>query len=172
MQFEYRPDKLQELMLHLSLEMCDIPTFGAVAFNKTLFLMDFLAYKRFGTPITGSIYEHLNSSPAPDRLLTERYALQANGRATMQERVYEGQVLRRLIALDRPNLDVFSESEMALIHEVIAGIKSGETAAMDEMMLGWHAAAPYAKIPYSTAFLSMPRQPTPSQVDRARELSA
>lgn len=176
MEIEYRDDKFRELMLYIAMQMEDDPAFGATVLNKVLFFSDFLAYKFWGTPITGAVYQKLNYGPAPRRLLPEQDRLRNDGRAVLQTKERGGKIQRRLIVLDKPNLDLFTGEEIALTDRVIAMLRGRgawqASAISHGASVGWIAAELREDIPYGTIFLSPPTSPTPSQVVRAKELAA
>ncbi len=176
MEFQYRDDKFRELMLYIAQKMEDDPAFGATVLNKVLFFSDFLAYRILGEPITGAVYQKLDYGPAPRRLLPEQKRLEDEHRAVVQPRLRGGRTQRRLVALDKPNLDLFKGSEIALVDQVIAALRGHGAVEVSEVShrasVGWLAVQLHADIPYGTIFFSPPKSATPSQVDRARQLAA
>lgn len=174
MQFTYRDDKFRELMLYIAQQMENDLTFGATVLNKVMFFSDFLAYRVLGEPITGATYQKLDYGPAPRRLLPEQQRLTDEGRAVVQARLRGAKTQRRLVALDKPDLDLFRGSEIALVDQVIAALQGYGAAGVSELphkaSVGWLAVELHDDIPYGTIFLSPPKDATPSQVDRAREL--
>jgi len=176
MEFEYQDDKFRELMLYIAQEMADDPAFGATVLNKVLFFADFFAYRFLGQPITGAVYQKLDYGPAPRRLLRELEQLTHEGRAVIHERKRGAGIQKRLVALDKPNLDLFSGTEIALVNEVINGLRGRGAVAVSTFShrasVGWLAAEMHEDIPYGTVFLSPPIEPTPTQEKRAKELVA
>ncbi len=174
--FTYRDDKFRELMLFVALQMEDDPAFGATVLNKVLFFSDFFAYRFLGMPITGASYQKLDYGPAPRRLLPEQAQLFADERAMIVERTRGGQRQKRLVALDKPDLDLFTGPEIDLVNQVITLLRGQGAVRVSRVShrssVGWLAAELHEDIPYGTVFLSAPQEPTPSQVQRARELVA
>ncbi len=172
---QYDPEKFQELLLYIADRMGDDPSFGATVLNKALFFSDFLAYRTLGHSITGAEYQKLEYGPAPRSLLREQQALIDSGRAVLQSRNRWGRIQRRLVVLDQPRIDgVFKPSEIELVDRVIEMLRGHSATAVSQfshaVSVGWRAADVYETIPYGTAFLSPPAQPTPRQIRRAREL--
>jgi antitoxin SocA-like protein len=175
-EIDYNEEKLKELMLYVSDAMADDPSFGATMLNKVLFFADFRAYREYGSPITGARYFKLDNGPAPRRLLPCQEQLYADGRAIVRTRKRGPFTQRRLVAIDVPNLDVFTGKEIALVDEVILDLRGKTAAAVSRYShtssVGWMAAEMREDIPYPTAFLAPPKPPTPTQERQARELAA
>jgi len=173
---EFKDDKFRELMLYVASQMEDDPAFGATVLNKVLFFSDFLAYRFWGQPITGAVYQKLEYGPAPRRLLPEQEHLIAEQRAVMQVKDRGGYTQRRLVVLDKPNLDIFTAEEISLVDRVIAMLRGRGAWQASEIShgvsVGWHAAELREEIRYGTVFLTPPKNPTPSQEVRAKELDA
>src|SRR5687767_13243323 len=55
--------KLAELILYISQRFAADPSYGSTHLYKTLFFADFLAYAKFGQPITGDEYERERHGP-------------------------------------------------------------------------------------------------------------
>ncbi|HET6960154.1 MAG TPA: Panacea domain-containing protein, partial [Vicinamibacterales bacterium] len=64
-QFTEDRRRLKELILYISQESASDPDYGWTALNKILFFSDFLAYAKFGKPITGTEYMREKHGPVP-----------------------------------------------------------------------------------------------------------
>jgi len=150
-------------------------SFGATVLNKVLFFSDFLSYRFDGQPITGAIYQKLDHGPAPRRLLPEQARLVKEKRAVVQVRERGEYRQKRLIALDQPNLALFSGEEIATVNTIINGLRGHGALRLSDfshvVSVGWQAAEYGEDIAYGTIFLLPPKSPTPSQEKRAKELA-
>lgn len=166
--------KLQELMLYVAEKSLEDPSFGAVKLNKILAFSDFQAYAVLGHAVTGVPYQKLEHGPAPrpvGHLLRE---LVEAGDAQLVPRGRGPHVQQRLVALRRPNLNVFSGPEIAVVDDVIDMLREDTATAVSRRSHawdGWRAARLGDDIPYSTAFWAQ-HDLTTEDIDRARQLSA
>ena len=85
--------KLRELILYIANKA---PDFGAVKLNKTLVFSDFIAFYRFGVPITGVEYMRLPEGPVPRRMLPVLAELKAAGDLVTKE-VTEGKYTEAVV---------------------------------------------------------------------------
>jgi hypothetical protein len=172
---KYHDDKFRELLLYIAQQMEEDASFGATVLNKILFFSDFLSYRFDGAPITGAVYQKLDHGPAPRRLLPEQERLVSEGRAVIQIRQRGDYRQKRLIALDRPDLTLFSAEEISSVNTVINGLRGHGAFRLSnfshDISVGWQAAEYGEDIAYATIFLLPPLTPTPSQEKRAKELA-
>jgi len=174
---KYDEQKLMELMLYVALKCQDDKTFGNTKLNKILFFSDFCAFRKFGHPITGAVYQKLEHGPAPRRLLPAAKTLESDKRAGWQAASlgrYNNQ--KRLIALQNPNLSLFAAEEIALVDWVVdqlAGKTGKEVSDLSHELPGWQCAEMGEDIPYFTACLpSTPEPLTQDELDWATEVAA
>lgn len=164
--------KLQELILYISLKSESDAHFGKVKLNKLLFFADFLAFKYLGKSITGQDYQALQQGPCPKSMLPVMSAMQDIGDIAIRDSDYYGFKQQRVFSLRRPNLNLFSGGEIALIDELITRNwdKNG-TELSDESheFLGWQLAQKGETIPYEVALLGN-RQPTPKEREYGQSL--
>lgn len=163
MEPQFDEKKFGELIVYLAMKCQDDAYFGATKLNKLLFYSDFVSYKRTGCAITGAEYRALQHGPAPRQLLPVRGKLEQEGAIAQQTWGPQN----RIVALRKPNLDAFSESERAIVDEMIEHFSEYDTGAIvqeSHTFLGWRAAmAERARhpgregpIPYRTALVSAP----------------
>lgn len=122
--------------------------------NKLLFYTDFLKYKREGFGMTGLEYRAITYGPVPEKY-GEVYS-RAKG-VEMEEYIYQngtsGIILR---AIEQPDMDVFSETEMEVLTEVcnrFANYSAGEISLQSHKEKGWKECInDRAVISYSYAF--------------------
>lgn len=95
--------------------------------QKLLFYADFLSTKRYGKPISGLVYVHHHFGPVPAHHDLVQWALLTNGDIDVKpfDGPYEGEVI---IASQDPDLSLFSEEELEVIHDV-AGFFHDYTAS-------------------------------------------
>ena len=166
--------RLAELILYVSKKCQGHTEFGATKLNKILWFSDFLAYQRFGKPITGSEYMKLEHGPAPRRLLPVREKLiKKDKRASLQNLAVLGGTQQRLIAIDDPDLNNFSAGEIDLVNEIINLFKDVTAVIISEVSHNriWRIAGDEESIPYEAVFVS-DDNPTEFDTMRAQELIA
>lgn len=132
-------------------------------------------------PITGQEYFAIQEGPAPRRTLPVRDRMEEDGDIVLQRiSVYGAYVQDRTIALRKPDLDLFSGEEIAIVDRVIDRLrnKTGkETSDDSHKFLGWEIAKLKESIPYGMAMLDaetilgIERQPlTKEQIEYGRSL--
>src|SRR6266851_4280968 len=158
----YDEDKMRELVLHIASRSEGDVHFGAVKLNKLLFLADFIAYRKFGRPMTGAEYQKLDFGPAarPLKPLLERMEHEK----AIAEQVMErwGYPQRRTVALREAILGKFSADEIALVDALIMNHRGRNARWMSDLshtFVGWQLARLGETIPYSVALVSR-RRPT------------
>lgn len=166
--------KLKELALYIAARCESDPTFGATKLNKILFYSDFLAYARLGEAITGDEYQCLEMGPAPRHWLPLKADMVKRGQAAEQVRNRYGKEQKRLIPLRDADLSQFSGEEIAIVDEVIEGLRGMNAREVSELshgFTGWQIVALGDTIPYETVFLSPPRRHTPAELAHARRVA-
>jgi hypothetical protein len=168
-------EKLKELILYVS-EKCEgDPHFGATKLNKILFFADFLAYARWGRPVTGAEYMREKFGPVPRRLVPARQELlDAGALAIQQTRWSERAVSQRPVSLRPADLASFSGDEIALIDSIIEGLRPATACGVSELTHQfplWLVAQDRETIPYEAAFVGNDAL-TAAEIERGRELAA
>ncbi len=165
-------DKLRELILYLASLSSRDEKFGAVKLNKLLFYSDFLAYQRFGAPITGQEYQALAQGPAPRRLRPVVDAMKRAGDLTERhEKRYRFTQIRP-VAIRTADISKFRREELDLVEEVVGRFwKMNATQISDEshFFLGWKLAEEGETIPYSVILIGN-RKPTEAERRKGRAL--
>lgn len=170
---EFHEDKFKELVLYIAERGEDDPTFGVIKLNKELFFSDFLAYAKFGEPITGAEYIKLDHGPAPKLMSPIREEMEERGDIVVICRERFGFSQKRVVPRREPDLSAFTAQEIALVSAVIEGGKEANATEFSDRahkFLGWKIAAPKEVIPYQTIFLSHARA-TAGDEQRACELA-
>src|ERR1700756_5033063 len=152
--------KLAELILYISQKCANDPTFGAVKLNKILCYSDFLFYAYNDRGITNVEYQKLPNGPAPRRLIPVRERLIQNGELAVQEvALKSGQTQKRTVNLRKPNLDIFSGTEIATVDRVIESMENVTAENVSEMshtLVGWLVVDEGETIPYNTIYFANP----------------
>ena len=169
---EQSDERMKELMLYISRKSEGDRRFGATKLNKLLFYSDYSAYAQLGRSITGQEYQRLVRGPAPKRLLPLRGELVDADRLAVVQRDYHGHTQDLTIALDAPDLSIFTGDEIALVDDIIAacwGLNATEISCRSHEFVGWRLAGNKESIPYEVALVAC-REPTLDEVIRGVEL--
>jgi hypothetical protein len=167
-------EKLGELILYISAKCESDPSFGKVKLNKILFLADFIAYERWGAPITGQTYFALEQGPAPKHMLPTLQLLQQKGWLAIAVRDYYGHQQHKPVALREAVLDDFAAREISLVDEIIEKCwnKTGlELSEASHGFIGWKLANLKEDIPYEVALVGKP-EPNKFVTEKCKELAA
>lgn len=165
-------DKLQELILYLSMLSENDPNFGATKLNKLLFYADFLAYQKFGTAITGQEYQALPQGPAPKRLKPVIERMKRAG-DLKQERRKSGRFEQiRPVPIRTADLSKFSGREVDLVGGVVRRfwkLNAKEISNESHFFLGWQLGVQGETIPYSVILIGN-RKPNEAEKRKGRAL--
>ena len=167
----YNPSKLEELTLYIALRLEGEPTFGRTKLVKMLFFADFAAYCLLGKAITAAHYIKREFGPCPQPFPEIEQKLYASKRA--HERIVPSGPFkqRRMVALDAPNLDLFTAAEIEIVSEVIEKHRAdtaNDVSDLSHQFVGWQKTEIGEEIPYFTALLpSVPRALSPEEKGRA-----
>lgn len=165
-------EKLKELILYLSLKSEGDQHFGATKLNKLLFYSDFLAYRQLGSSITGETYRALPFGPVPNKIERFLSRLVRDGVLAMREEDFYDKAQKRPIALQQPDVTVFSSKEIALVDSILERFRlanATQISAASHQFLGWELAEQGERIPYSVALLGH-RELTPQERAYAESL--
>ena len=141
---------------------------------KLLMLADFTAFARLGEPITGATYEKWEHGHLPSELIIAEKDLQTKESIAQETVDYYGKHLKHTTALRDPNMESFSEDELAIIEGVLKqyGHESARhLRGLSHEEMGWRLAADREVIPYHTVFLSK-HGPAESDIGRGEELAS
>ena len=149
-------ERLRELILYVAEKCHDDPCFGATMLNKILFFSDFATYLNLGEPITGVEYRALPNGPAPLRLVQNRGKLERDGDIRMVSIPTQRGEQKRVVPLRSHKAQIFTESELAIVDAVIAGLGGFTANDVSEISHGaaWRSVSENDLIPYETAFVS------------------
>jgi hypothetical protein len=170
------PDKesrLKELVIYISDECLDDPTYSRTKLYKILFYSEFESYGRFGAPITGTSYKKMPFGPAPasykriqDEMLREHLI------RIVQKKVYD-HARQRLLPLRDPNFELFSARDISIVSGWIRFFwnKSPKEVSKYSHGKAWSLADEGELIPYEAVFIS-DDPVTYDDVARVRELAS
>lgn len=165
--------RLGEMLLHVAKKCEEDRNFGAVKLNKLLFFADFGFFLKNGSSITGSQYTRQPQGPVPKHLVPVRDRLLKQNRVAIQS-IDRGLGFpqQKLIALDEPDLSMFTGEEIAEIDKVIEDFKNlngTELSDISHDIPAWKIAENGEDIPYDAAFL-MDLPSAPQDIEVARKL--
>jgi hypothetical protein len=167
--------RFKELVLYICQKCATDPKFGSTKLNKILYFADFMAYARFGKPITGFQYQREKNGPVPTHLVPVRQQMIESGELALQPvKLLSGSIQKRPVNLREPKLDLFSPKEIALVDSIIEELwahTAEEVSDLTHRMVGWQVVDPGENIPYETVFVSTGPL-TEADVIRAKELAA
>lgn len=167
-------DKLRELVIHIARQSEGDIFFGAVKLTKLLFFADFLAYRAYGRPITGSEYQKLEHGPTPLQLKPLLSQMEERKLIAVRPTELGGYTQQRTLALREPDLGRFSAKEIALVDDLIRRFWNKSASEMSDLshrFTGWRLAKRGETIPYSVALIGT-REPTESERRRGLKLEA
>lgn len=164
--------RLRELIVYIAGKFLTCEFFGIVKLNKTLFHSDMLSFRRHGVPISGSKYKKDYRGPVPVHVLpVQKQMEQRHEIAVVSEDKY-GLTQRRVVALRRPDLTLFTGRDIAIVDEVIQRLwqKTGTQVSEESHGVQWNTRALEDPIPYEASYLS--DEPiTPADVERTAALA-
>lgn len=147
---------------------CDPSHLGAVKLHKVLYFADMLHYAHVGAPITGATYRKRPHGPTCDELLPTLSEMEKAGHINVREVDYFGYRKKEYTALDSPDAALFSESERALLDEVIEFVcrnNSAKTISDFSHNRAWEIAEFGETLPYNSVYLLYPTQASPEALE-------
>ena len=147
-------EKFRQLILFICRRSEGDPPFGATKLNKLLFYCDFLAYLKFGRPLTGHRYQKLPHGPAPRAIVPVLRQMEQEHLTATAERDYLNRKQKRTFALKDADLSTFTANEIAMVTDMIQecwGKSATEMSQMTHRFRGWRLAEEGEDIPYEVA---------------------
>ncbi|SRR5579875_3537058 len=169
--FDENPDRFKGLVLYISQKCANDPNFDTLKLTKTMFFADFLAYAKFGKPITGSEYVKKQKGPVPRNMgvmLKEMESEKALGLQHLPLKTWP-----RPVNLRNPDLGEFKAEQIALVDDIIDALRphDGElVSTLSHDWLCWNIPALEDTIPYELVYVSL-REPTPADVERGKAVA-
>ena len=168
-------EKMQELILYLSVQSTDDSSWGVTKLNKLLFLIDFSAYLFIGRSITGHEYQRKQHGPCPTQISSLREGLVADKRLEIEKVRYYNYNKKVPVARRDANMNAFTPDELDMIDSVRKrwlGVTASEMSTKSHDFLGWKTAEHGATIPYSFALIEPRREPTCAEIEYAKMLGS
>ncbi len=149
-------ERLRQLILYISGTCREQEKFSATILNKTLFFADFVAYKKFGKPLTGVPYMRLPFGPVPKPIEDVKREMEQRGEVKPYFREFFGHRQRRLFPFQSATLDAFSGAEIALLDYMIQYMSQMTASEASELShdRAWKGLSNGELIPYNAAFIS------------------
>ena len=177
-QFKEDRQKLKELILYISQECASDPNYGSTHLYKTLFFADFLAYAKFGNPITGAEYRREEHGPVGRTVRRVRQEMVSAGELDEKEtpvpNVPKKMTRKTPVARRQPNLSIFSEAEIELVNQVIKtfrGWLAGTVSKYTHELPQWHTVPLHETIPYELVFVAQDQRFTEAEIEHGLELA-
>ena len=167
-----RETRLKALVLYVSWECRNDPTFSGTKLYKILFYSDFEVYGRYRSPITGTRYKKFPFGPAPanfkrlqDEMLSDRII------RVVKRRVHN-HVRQCILPLQDPDPAMFNEREMAIIDKWIKFFWNMTAKEVSKFSHGiaWKVPDIGEPIPYDAVFIS-DDPVTYDEVEKIKELA-
>lgn len=171
--------KLKELILYISQQEKSDPEYGSTLLNKLLFFSDFLAYAKFGKPITGVEYMRELHGPVPrpvrvpSVVLTE---MMKAGELRLDKipQAFKGHERIKPVARRSPDMSAFSTQEIELVDYVLGqfrGWPAGKISRFTHQYVGWQSVALEETIPYETFFVARKQKLNDREIKKGQEIA-
>jgi hypothetical protein len=163
--------RFRELIIYVSRRSAGDIYFGSVKLNKILFYSDFLAFYRFGRPLTGFEYFRIQNGPAPRAMVPISQELAKEGAVRFEQVMLGDRKQIRTIALREPIMQHFSEDEILLVDEVIRTLWAQNATQVSDAShdVRWRVLQHKDRMPYEFAFLD--DEITKNDIERTAELA-
>jgi hypothetical protein len=167
-----REARFKELVLYVSDECLDDPTYSRTKLLKILFFSDFEAFGRYGMPITGVPYKKWPFGPAPASFMRMQDEMLRDRVIRIVQRKVHTHARQRVLPLKDPSVDLFSAREISIVDRWIRFFWSQSAKEISRYSHGkaWKLARENEGIPYEAAFIS-DEPVTFEDVDRVKELA-
>lgn len=128
----YKKLKLSKLF-NAILFFCKEPGVMKTKLNKLLFYADFKHFKEYSVSITGTRYAHIPFGPVPDKFDLYFAALIGNGSLKVEEVEYPEFSGEKYISIIKPDLSIFSESELKILASVKEFFENSTASAVTKL---------------------------------------
>ena len=165
MQFDR--EKMRAVILH-ACHTCEPSELGAVKLNKVLYYLDMLCYVDTRNAVTGATYRKRPNGPTSDQLLFQLRDMVRAGDIEVRDVDYHGFIKKEYRALTPEPTHILNDDEIALLDEVIDFVCRHNTAkSISDFShsLPWEIVQMGGVIPYHTAMLLLPSQPSPEAIE-------
>lgn len=169
MQFDRK--KMRAVILRAA-RSCAPSDLGAVKLNKVLYFLDMISYANHRESVTGATYRKRPNGPTSDQLLFALRDMERAGDIRTVSVDYHGFLKKEYHPLvDEPE-GALNDSELSLLDDVIDFVCRKNTAKSISdysHKLPWEMADMGGEIPYHTAMLLFPMQPSPEAFEAAED---
>jgi Protein of unknown function (DUF4065) len=168
---QFNREKMRAVILH-ACHSCDPDELGAVKLNKVLYYLDMIAYAHHRMTVTGATYRKRPNGPASDQLLFLLREMQRAGDIEIKDVDYHGFWKKEYIAKAPDPVGVLNEEELSLLDDVIEFVcrqHSARSISEYSHSLPWEMAEMGGVIPYHSAMLLFPMEPTPEGLEIAEQ---
>ena len=151
---------------------CHPEDLGAVKLNKVLYYLDMLNYAHQRQVVTGATYRKRPNGPASDQLLFTLRDMASVGDIEIRNVEFHGYWKKEYIAKVAEPAGALNASELGLLDDVIEFVcrhNSARSISEYSHTLPWEVAEMGGEIPYRSAMLLFPMQPSPEAFDAVEE---
>lgn len=151
---------------------CAPEDLGAVKLNKVLYFLDMISYAHHREAVTGATYRKRPNGPTSDQLLFALRDLEQAGDVRTVVVDYHGYEKKEYHPLASEPEGVLNEEELSILDDVVDFVCRKNTAKSISdysHKLPWEMAEMGGVIPYHTAMLLFPMQPSPEAFEAAED---
>lgn len=163
-------------VLHYIIDECsdDPAKLGKTKLHKCLYYSDMLTFVTTRRPLTGVEYIKAPFGPTARYLDWGLATLKDRGAIDVDKSDYFGLAKFDYESRQRPRAGALSNSETALLREVISFVCERTAREISELSHArpWQSAQMGERIPYSSAFLLIPRSPNERDIEWANDQSS
>ena len=168
---QFDPGKMRAVILH-TCHACDPSDLGAVKLHKVLYYLDMVMYAHQREVVTGATYRKRPNGPMADQLLFTLRDMTQAGDLKVENANYHGFWKKEYQALVPEPEGILNSEELSMFDDVIDFVCRKNTAKSISdysHALPWEMADMGGEIPYHTAMLLFPMQPSPEAFDAAEQ---
>lgn len=168
---QYDREKMRAVILRVC-RSCAPSDLGAVKLNKVLYYLDMIHYANLRAPVTGATYRKRPNGPTSDQLLFQLRDMERAGDIQINNVDYFGFYKKEYVALAAEPEGVLNAVEIGILDDVIDFVCRQNTArSISEYShsLPWEMAEMGGEIPYHSAMLLFPMQPSPEAFDAVEQ---
>lgn len=168
---QFNREKMRAVILRVA-RSCAPEDLGAVKLNKVLYFLDMISYAHWRMPVTGATYRKRPNGPTSDQLLFTLRDMSRDGDILTKRVDYHGYWKVEYHPLTEEPREVLNQSELTLLDDVIDFVCRQNTAKSISdysHKLPWEIADMGGEIPYRTAMLLFPLQPSPEAFEAAED---
>lgn len=125
---KFNNKKFSNLVHYICYKCDDHSQLGATKLNKILWYCDIFHYKWNGAPMTGEKYTKQQFGPVPSHILVTLNELVFDEKIVIREKEYFGKTKREFIALEKPDLSLFTSDEISMVDSILDVICTEHTA--------------------------------------------